>query len=171
MDASGYRPRGQNERHSRLPNIREGWARLETQLDPDCWAALEITGSAFELHDCISRWGGKTLLAHPVELKRLGSGRHTDCVDAARLAKMLALGTIPTVWVPPQPLREIRNLLYYHERLVSTGAPDPRRGGGCPQRPWAGHDQRQGLTPNTGGVFNWRSGEIWIGLDSTARLA
>lgn len=81
--------------------------------------ALEVTGSAFELHDHISRRAGKTLLANPVELKRLGSGRHTDRVDAARLAKMLALGTVSPVWVPPQPLREVRNLLYYRERLVS----------------------------------------------------
>jgi len=82
--------------------------------------ALEVTGSAFELHDHISRRVGKTLLANPLQLKRLGSGRHTDRVDAARLAKMLALGTVSPVWVPPQPLREVRNLLYYRERLVSS---------------------------------------------------
>ncbi len=93
---------------------------METQLNPDCWLALEVTGSAFELHDHISRRAGKTVLANPIELKRLGSGRHTDRVDAARLAKMLALGTVSPVWVPPQPLREVRNLLYYRERMVSS---------------------------------------------------
>jgi len=62
----------------------------------------------------------RVLLANPVDLKRLGSGRHTDRVDAARLAKMLAVGTLPTVWVPPQPMREVRRLLYYRARLASN---------------------------------------------------
>lgn len=61
---------------------------------------------------------GQVLLANPVELKRLGSGRHTDRVDAERLAKMLALGTLPTVWVPPPAIRGIRRLVQYRDRLV-----------------------------------------------------
>lgn len=61
---------------------------------------------------------GKVLLANPVELKRLGSGRHTDRVDAERLAKMLALGTLPTVWVPPPAVRAVRRLWQYRDRLA-----------------------------------------------------
>ncbi|HEY8394080.1 MAG TPA: hypothetical protein VIK92_04695, partial [Thermaerobacter sp.] len=49
----------------------------------------------------------------------MGSGRHTDRVDAARLAKMAALGIVPTVWVPPQPMRQVRRLLKTRERLDS----------------------------------------------------
>ena len=90
------------------------------QLDRTCWVALEVTGSAFEVHDVLSPHVGRVLLANPVDLKRLGSGRHTDRVDAARLAKMLAVGTLPTVWVPPQPMREVRRLLYYRARLASS---------------------------------------------------
>ncbi len=37
-----------------------------------------------------------------------------------RLAKMLAVGTLPTVWVPPQPMREVRRLVYYRSRLASS---------------------------------------------------
>lgn len=33
---------------------------------------------------------------------------------------MLAVGTIPTVWVPPQPMREVRRLLYYRACLASN---------------------------------------------------
>ena len=90
------------------------------QLDRTCWVALEVTGSAFEVHDMLSSHVDRVLLANPVDLKRLGSGRHTDWVDAARLAKMLAVGTLPTVWVPPQPMREVRRLLYYRSRLASN---------------------------------------------------
>lgn len=72
-----------------------------------------------EIYDLLSPKAGKVLPANPVELKRLGSGRHTDRVDAARLAKMAALGTVPVVWVPPQPMRQVRRLLACRERLDS----------------------------------------------------
>ncbi len=111
---------GHKERHFRFPNTPDGWAQLLPQLDRTCWVALEVTGSAFEVHDVLSPHVGRVLLANPVDLKRLGSGRQTDRVDAARLAKMLAVGTLPTVWVPPQPMREVRRLLYYRARLASN---------------------------------------------------
>lgn len=55
----------------------------------------------------------------PLLKRLLGSGKHTDKEDSARLAKMLALGTLPTVWVPPQPVREVRRLLGARERMLS----------------------------------------------------
>jgi len=111
---------GHKERHFRFPNTPDGWAQLLPQVDQTCWVALEVTGSAFEVHDMLSPHAGRVLLANPVDLKRLGSGRHTDRVDAARLAKMLAVGTLPTVWVPPPPMREVRRLVYYRSRLASS---------------------------------------------------
>jgi transposase len=82
--------------------------------------ALEVTGSAFEVHDMLSARSGKVLLANPLALKRLASGRHTDRVDVIRLAQMLALGMVPPVSAPPHPAREVRRLLYYRDRLVRT---------------------------------------------------
>lgn len=82
----------QKGRHFRFPNTGDGWATFLRQLDRECWVALEVAGNAFEVHDLLSPHVGRVLLANPVELKRLGSGRHTDRVDAERLAKMLALG-------------------------------------------------------------------------------
>ena len=112
-------PDGQQERHFRFPNTLQDWWRFAQSLDQDCQVALEATGSAFEIFDllCSSR-AGKILVANPTELRRLGSGRHTDQVDARRLARMLAVGTLPEVWVPPQEIRHVRRLLRYRERLV-----------------------------------------------------
>lgn len=110
-------PIEQKEEHSRFPNTAAGWDRFLQTVGPDCRVALEVTGNAFEVYDRLSPHVGEVLLANPVALRRLGSGRHTDRVDAARLAKMLAMGTLPTVWVPPQPVRELRRLLRYRERL------------------------------------------------------
>jgi len=113
-------PETQHERHFRFPNSRDGWSQFIASLDSDCWIAIEVTGNVFQVYDLLSPHAAKVLLANPIELKRLGSGRHTDRVDAARLAKMLALGTLPTVWVPPEEIREVRTLLRYRERLKST---------------------------------------------------
>lgn len=112
-------PEGQQERHFRFPNTPEAWTAFAAELDREAVVALEVTGNAFEIHDILLPRAGKVLLANPVELKRLGSGRHTDRADAARLAKMAALGTVPAVWVPPQPLRQVRRLLKTRERLDS----------------------------------------------------
>lgn len=58
------------------------------------------------------------VLANPSALQRLGSRQHTDRVDAARLAKMLAMNAVPPVWVPRQEFREVRRLLQYRSKLV-----------------------------------------------------
>jgi len=110
---------GHKERHFRFPNTSASWSRLIAQLTRDCWVAIEVTGSAFEIHDLLSPHAGRVLLANPVELKRLGSGRHTDRSDALRLAKLLATDAIPAVWVPPVPVREVRRLLHYRARLLT----------------------------------------------------
>jgi len=82
-----------------------------------CWIALEVTGSTFEAYDRLSPHVERVLLANARELKRHGARRHTGRVDAARLAKMLALDNLPTVETPPLPMREVRRLLQYRDRL------------------------------------------------------
>jgi len=102
---------GQKGAHCRFPNTPEGWQQLAAHVTPDTAIALEATGNAFQLYDLLVTRAGQVAVAPPLLLKRFGSGRHTDRVDAERLAKMLALGTLPTVWVPPVEVRAIRALL------------------------------------------------------------
>jgi transposase len=42
----------------------------------------------------------------------------TDTRDTLHLARLLAAGLIPTVWVPPAPVRELRILVTHRQRLV-----------------------------------------------------
>jgi transposase len=111
-------PDKEKAKHFRFPNTPAGWTWLLNQVDRTCRVALEVTGSAFEAYDRLSPHVERVLLANPRELKRLGARRHTDRVDAARLARVLALDSLPTVWVPPLPMREIRRLLHYRDRVV-----------------------------------------------------
>ncbi len=106
---------GQKGAHCRFPNTPEGWQQLAACVTPDTAIALEATGNAFQLDDLLVTRAGQVAVAPPLLLKRFGSGRHTDRVDAERLTKMLALGPWPTVWVPPETVRTIRALLHQVE--------------------------------------------------------
>jgi transposase len=114
-----YSLEGKHERHFRFPNTPAGWSQFIAGLDADVQIALEVTGSAFEIHDILAPHAAQVLVSNPVATRRLGSGRHTDREDAVRLAQMLALGTVPAVWVPPHPVRGVRRLLEVRERLGS----------------------------------------------------
>ena len=106
-------------RHFRFANTPAGHAFLST-LTAEDEAALEATGRAFALYDRIAPHVRRVVVANPLAMRRLGSGRHTDRVDAERLAVMLLLGTLKAVWVPPAPIAELRRLLRYRERIQSA---------------------------------------------------
>ena len=78
--------RGQQERHFRCPTTSGGWSKVLTHLGDDCVVAVEVTGNAFEVYDSLVPHAQTVVVANPLEMRRLGSGRHTDKVDAARLA-------------------------------------------------------------------------------------
>ena len=48
-------------------------------------------------------------------------GRKTDVKDAAWIADLVRHGLIAPSYVPPQPLRELRDLLRYRRKLVEGG--------------------------------------------------
>jgi transposase len=52
-------------------------------------------------------------------IKLMSSARvKTDTRDTLHLARLLAAGLIPEVWVPPPPVRELRVLVAHRARLV-----------------------------------------------------
>ena len=116
----GYHERPDGKvRRFRYANGREQWKVLARQhIDSETKVVFEATGGAFALYDILLPLAKEVVVANPLELKRFGSGRHTDKVDVERMARMLALGTVPQVWVPTQKVREVRQLLKYRESLV-----------------------------------------------------
>ena len=116
----GYHERPDGKvRRFRFANGREQWKDLARHyLDSETKVVFEATGGAFALYDILSPLAKEVVIANPLELKRYGSGRHTDKVDVEWMATMLALGSVPRVWVPPQKVRDVRQLLKYRETLV-----------------------------------------------------
>ena len=62
---------------------------------------------------------GRKSGAHPLAVKLIANARvKSDKQDVFRLARLLAGGLIPEVWVPPVPVRELRTLIADRRRLI-----------------------------------------------------
>ena len=88
-------------------------------LRPTDRVVLEATCNAWTVHDVLAPWVTEVQVAHPLLVKLISSARvKTDTRDTLHLARLLAANLIPTVWVPPPPVRELRALVAHRERLV-----------------------------------------------------
>ena len=111
---------GQRGAHDRFPHKPAGWHPWAGQVTPETWVALEAADTPFQRYDHLIPRAGHVAVAPPLLRKRFGSGRHLDRVAAERRAQMLALGTLPRVWVPPAEVRVIRALLQQVEACTRT---------------------------------------------------
>ncbi len=98
----------------------EAWPRwAQANLHKTDALVVESTSNAWDFYDGVAPWVGQAVVANPRLVKLIASGRvKTDKVDTLALAKLLATGFIPTVWVPPLEVREARGLLAHRRRLV-----------------------------------------------------
>jgi len=81
--------------------------------------ALEATTNSWKIHDDLQGIVAEVLVANSYKIKLISSSSaKTDKHDALVLAKLLAANLLPTVWVPPVPVRELRDLTRYRSKLV-----------------------------------------------------
>ena len=93
------------------------WAKAN--LNRQDALVVESTSNAWDFYDQVAPGVGQAVVANPRLVKLIAAGRvKTDKVDTLVLAKLLATGFIPTVWVPPLEVREARGLLAHRRRLV-----------------------------------------------------
>ncbi len=73
--------------------------------------AVEATGNWYWIIEEIEQAGLQPLLVHPHKAKlMMGLTNKTDKLDAQGLNRLQRNGTLPTVWIPPGPLRDLREL-------------------------------------------------------------
>jgi len=73
--------------------------------------ALEATGNWYWIVDEIEKAQCGPLLVHPRKAKlMMGMINKTDKLDVHGLNRLQRNGTLPTVWIPPAPLRDLREL-------------------------------------------------------------
>lgn len=103
----------------RLANDVVAVERVLKKLPKESKIALEAMGSWWWMVDLAQKTGHEVFLSHPKQTKAIASARlKSDRVDALMLAKLLKADLLPTVWIPPENQRHIRELLTHRARLV-----------------------------------------------------
>lgn len=134
----------------------EAW--VHKNLGPTDCAVLEATANAWHFFDQLQPLLASVTVAHPQLVKLITAARvKTDPQDAVKLARLLAAGLIPPVWVPPIHVRELRGLVTHRRRLIN-------------QRTQARNRlhavlQRHNLFPPSGDPFGITNRAWWEGLD------
>jgi len=87
------------------------------------WRAQEFTGSR-----STPFWKGafRIVVANTQHVKKV-PGRKTDVKDAEWIADLLCHGLLRSSFVPPQPIRELRDLTRYRRKLVESRSAERNR--------------------------------------------
>lgn len=94
------------------------WA--DQHLTQDDVVAIEASSNAWHWYDLLRPLVAEVVVAHAAEVRAIASARvKTDRQDCLKLARLLAAGLLPEVWVPPADVRELRRLLGHRRALVS----------------------------------------------------
>ena len=80
---------------------------------------IESTTNAWHVYDLLEPLVAEVQVANPIKVKQIACARvKTDKKDTLILARLLAANLVPTVWVPPKHVRELRQLISQRRRLV-----------------------------------------------------
>jgi transposase len=97
----------------------EALALFAQSLCVDDEVALEATGDALEIARIISPHVRRVVLANTKAVKGITqAGAKTDKIDARTLAKLLAGGFLPAVWLPDEQTRILRRRISARAQLV-----------------------------------------------------
>jgi len=97
----------------------EGW--LKKNLRASDYVVIESTTNAWHVYDLLVADVERVLVANPIQVKQIAHARvKTDIRDTLILARLLAANLVPVVWVPPVPVRQLRQLLSQRRQFVET---------------------------------------------------
>jgi transposase len=134
----------------------EGWAKKN--LRPTDEVVLEATTNAWYIYDLLEPLVARVVVCHPPQVKLIAAAFvKTDKKDTMTLAKLLAVGMIPAVWVPPQHVRELRALINHRQRLIAQQTRLKNRLQSCLHR--------HHLVPPGGKLFGAVNRAWWLGLN------
>jgi transposase len=82
---------------------------------------VEATTKAWDFYDVTSPFVQRVVVANAAKIALIAKTRvKTDQKDVMVLARLLAAGLIPEVWVPPMEVRELRSLIAHRRRVIDT---------------------------------------------------
>ena len=89
-------------------------------------AAMESTGVYWKPIFAILEGCFQLVVANAQQVKKV-PGRKTDVKDAEWIAELLCHGLLRSSFVPPKPIRELRDLLRYRRKLVESQSAERNR--------------------------------------------
>ncbi|HEU5177763.1 MAG TPA: IS110 family transposase [Burkholderiales bacterium] len=103
----------------RVKTEPEALALFAQSLAVEDEVALEATGNALGIARVIEPHVGRVVLANPKAVRGITqAGAKTDKIDARTLAKLLAGGFLPEVWLPDEQTRILRRRVSDRAQLV-----------------------------------------------------
>ncbi|MGH9168713.1 MAG: IS110 family transposase, partial [Acidimicrobiia bacterium] len=103
----------------KVPTRPEDLEVFAQSLGPDDEVALEATGGAFAVARILEPHVRRVVVANPMAVRAIAWAKvKTDRLDARTLAKLLAAGFLPGVWVGDDRTRVLRRLTSRRAQLV-----------------------------------------------------
>jgi transposase len=104
----------------RLKNDPETLTKYVEALPKGSKIALEATGNWYYFYELLESRCPEIYLAHPLKTRAIAEARiKTDKIDSTILAHLLRADLLPTSYIPPREIRDIREILRYRASLVS----------------------------------------------------
>lgn len=110
---------GRIDQQQKLPADPFVVRRFFETLEGPCRVVVEATGHWMAVYDQVEACVQEVVLAHPLKVRAIASARiKTDKIDATTLAHLLRADLIPRAYIPPQQVREWRELVRHRAFLV-----------------------------------------------------
>ena len=105
-------------RQEKFPNERLELERILKGID-DAKVAMEACYCWQPVYEFLENKGFEVKLAHPTKTRIIAEAKiKTDAIDSEALANLLRANLLPTSYVPPKGLRELRELVRVRTYLV-----------------------------------------------------
>jgi transposase len=102
----------------RIEMTPEALELFAQSLGGDDQVALEVSGNAWEVARIIEPHVARVVVVSPADTGIRSARAKTDRLDARALAKLLASGSLDSVWVPDEQTRALRRRLQRRSQLV-----------------------------------------------------
>jgi transposase len=113
----------ENGRRVKMFSVHGPWQKVLAELSRiagDWQVCFEASCGYGWLYERLKKMARKVVVAHPGQLRLIfRSKRKSDRVDAEKLAKLLYLGEVPTVYVPSVEVRSWRAMIEHRQNLLS----------------------------------------------------
>jgi transposase len=106
-------------KQDKIPSEREAVTKFFSELEGPKVAALEATRNWYWFYDLVEGMVESLKLVAPHKMRVIAESTvKTDKVDARVIAELLRINYLPTCYVPPPEVRQLRELLRHRASLV-----------------------------------------------------